>query len=329
MPAIPLTRIATLAPFCRVLEEGGFEVVRSLERSGIPPVLLRSPEQFVPLRRAAEFVDQTARREGIRSLGFLVGSATALGELGEFGRIINQAVTLHDALKRFIRAMPAADTGARAWTEDVPERNSLRFCFRQKVDVGKSIVDGYTLTVVIGIIRMAAGNDWRPRHVRVHAHPRDAKRVECLAEARIETVADHGAVEIPRDLLALPFRPSIPECAAGAGGWHEAPETLIGELEETIRNGFGARVPDLIEAAELAGTSVRSLQRRLKNEGVHFRELVDRMRFEEARRMLAEPSLQVAEIGRHLGYPDAANFTHAFLRWTGETPSAFRARDPT
>ncbi|MCB1130901.1 MAG: AraC family transcriptional regulator ligand-binding domain-containing protein [Verrucomicrobiae bacterium] len=327
MASIPLTRVATLSPFCRVLQEGGFEVVRSLERSGIPPALLRSPERFVPLRRAAEFVEQTARREGIRGLGFHVGSETTLGELGEFGRIINQALTLHDALNRFIRAMPEADTGARAWTDEVPGRDSLRFCFRQNVDVGKSIVDGYTLTIVIGIIRMAAGRDWRPARVRVAAHPRDAKRVECLAETRIEIVADHGAVEIPRELLALPFQPEVSN-AVDTGDWHEAPGTLIGELKETIRNGFGARVPDLVEAAELAGTSVRSLQRQLKQEGAQFRELVDRIRHQEARRLLADPSVPIAGIGRHLGYPDAANFTHAFLRWTGETPSACRARLP-
>lgn len=326
MASIPLTRVATLAPFCRVLQEGGFEIVRALERSGIPPELMQSPEDFIPLRRAAQFVDQIARREGVHSLGFIVGSGTSLAELGEFGRFINRSLTLRDALDRFIRAMPAVDTGARAWTEDVPDRDALRFCFRQDVDVAKSIVDGYTLSTLIGIIRHAAAPDWCPERVRIHARPHEARRIESLAEAEIQTVADYGAVEIPRHLLGLSFRSSPLGSFPENESWRQTPQTLVHELTEVIRNGFGARVPDVVEAAELAGMSVRSLQRQLKKEGYIFRELVDRVRFGEARRLLADPSIPLADIGRHLGYPDAANFTHAFHRWTGEAPSVFRAR---
>lgn len=326
MASIPLTRVATLAPFCRILQEGGFEIVRALERSGIPPELMQSPEDFVPLRRAAQFVDQIACREGIHSLGFIVGSGTSLAELGEFGRFINRSLTLRDVLDRFIRAMPSVDTGARAWIEEVPDRDALRLCFRQNVDVAKSIVDGYTLSTLIGIIRNAAGPDWRPDRVWICAHPREAKRIESLAEAKIQTVADHGAVEIPRHLLGLSFRSSPEGTQPEIESWRQTPQSLVEALTEVIRNGFGARVPDLVEAADLAGMSVRSLQRRLKEEGYLFRELVDRARFDEARRLLADPSIPLADIGRHLGYPDAANFTHAFHRWTGEAPSAYRAR---
>ena len=326
MSAIALTRVATLSPFCRVLREGGIEVGRCLERSGIPPEILQAPERFVPLRRGAEFVQQIAQREGILSFGFIVGSKTTLAELGEFGRTINRSITLRDALERFIRALPMADTGARAWTEEVPERDSLRFCFRQDVDIANNIVDGYTLAVVIGIIRMAVGPDWCPAHVRVHAHPREARRIESLADARIQPVAGYGAVEIPRDLLAMPFhaQPSVPN--GEANDWNRTPQTLVEELTVTIQNGFGARVPDLVEAAQLAGMSVRTLQRRLKKEGYLFRELVDELRFKKAGALLADSSLPVAEIAWHLGYPDAANFTHAFRRWTGESPSASRIR---
>lgn len=326
MSAIALTRVATLAPFCRVLREGGIDIVRSMERSGIPPELLQAPERFIPLRRAAEFVQQIARREGILSFGFIVGTRTTFGELGEFGRIINRSLTLHDALERFIRALPVADTGARAWTEDVPERDSLRFCFRQDVDIANNIVDGYTLAVVVGMIRMTAGPDWCPTHVHVHAHPKEARRIESLAETWIQPVADHGAVEIPRRLLALPFRGESSGPSGPANDWHRTPQTLLEALTETICSGFGARVPDLVEAAQLAGMSVRSLQRNLKAEGYLFRELVDELRYKESLRLLAEHDIALAEIGWHLGYPEPANFTHAFRRWTGQAPSVYRAR---
>ncbi len=44
----------------------------------------------------------------------------------------------------------------------------------------------------------------------------------------------------------------------------------------------------------------------------------------EARRLLAETALPVAEISRSLGFTSPAYFTRAFQRRTGQTPSAFR-----
>ena len=152
---------------------------------------------------------------------------------------------------------------------------------------------------------------------------------EALSEAHIETATDHLAFEIPRDLLANPCNNDSASGRSGPsldGGWDGPPGAVTGVVSEVIRSGFGSRVPDLRETAELAGVGVRTLQRSLKSEGVHFRELVDRARFEKARTLLADGQILLKEIAHHLGYPDAANFTHAFRRWTGASPLEFRAR---
>ncbi len=52
----------------------------------------------------------------------------------------------------------------------------------------------------------------------------------------------------------------------------------------------------------------------------------DRVLF-EARRMLSETDMKVAEIARGLGFASPAYFTRAFLRRTGKTPTEFR-RNP-
>jgi AraC-like DNA-binding protein len=41
-------------------------------------------------------------------------------------------------------------------------------------------------------------------------------------------------------------------------------------------------------------------------------------------RYLRETRLSVEDIAGLLGFSDAANFRHAFRRWTGKTPNDFR-----
>jgi AraC-like DNA-binding protein len=43
---------------------------------------------------------------------------------------------------------------------------------------------------------------------------------------------------------------------------------------------------------------------------------------------LSQTRMTNEEIAIRLGYSDAANFRHAFLRWTGRSPSEFRVLAP-
>jgi len=77
-------------------------------------------------------------------------------------------------------------------------------------------------------------------------------------------------------------------------------------------------------ASELALTT-RTLHRQLKDEGTSWRQLRDEVRFTMAQQWLATGNIQLDEIAERLGFSDAANFSHAFKRWQGVSPSRYRA----
>jgi AraC-like DNA-binding protein len=70
--------------------------------------------------------------------------------------------------------------------------------------------------------------------------------------------------------------------------------------------------------------SVRSLSRRLTEEGTTFRGLVDSVRHELAVARLRDPEVNLAEIAFLLGYSESSAFHRAFKRRTGVTPLEFR-----
>ena len=70
--------------------------------------------------------------------------------------------------------------------------------------------------------------------------------------------------------------------------------------------------------------SGRTLQRKLRDEGMAFQALLDDLRCQLARRHMAEPRESIAEIAFLLGFSEVSTFHRAFKRWTGLTPGDYR-----
>ena len=79
------------------------------------------------------------------------------------------------------------------------------------------------------------------------------------------------------------------------------------------------------EVARQLCLSRRTLSRSLAAEGVTFTRILEELRATLARRYLQDRELPVTEIAWLLGYREIGSFTHAFKRWTGLSPSRFRA----
>ncbi len=86
------------------------------------------------------------------------------------------------------------------------------------------------------------------------------------------------------------------------------------------------RFPDQTHMARQLNLSPRTLRRQLENEGTQYRQVVDEVRFELAKKYLHIPHLGVGQIADLLSYDDPANFRRAFKRWSGISPQAWRDR---
>ncbi|APE34738.1 hypothetical protein BOX37_13155 [Nocardia mangyaensis] len=78
-------------------------------------------------------------------------------------------------------------------------------------------------------------------------------------------------------------------------------------------------------AAEL-GISRRTLQRRLTESGIDFRRVRASVRLKRAADMLRSSDATISEIASLVGYLEVSSFSHAFRRWSGESPRQYRRR---
>ena len=82
--------------------------------------------------------------------------------------------------------------------------------------------------------------------------------------------------------------------------------------------------PNQETVARAMNMSIRALQRRLRDHGTSFREVLENVRKELAVSYLSEPHRSIAEISYLLGFTEPANFTRSFREWKGVVPTKFR-----
>lgn len=103
-------------------------------------------------------------------------------------------------------------------------------------------------------------------------------------------------------------------------------ENFLARVRANLSNERGG-YPDQETLSARLHMSCRTLKRKLQQHGVSFQNLLDEIRRQDAMRLLEDLTLSVEDIATRIGYTDRANFTRAFRKWTGQSPSEYRNRD--
>ena len=175
-----------------------------------------------------------------------------------------------------------------------------------------------------------------------------------LAPVRIELAREGSATAGQQEYFACPIRFGAPANALimrssdlnrpFPGHNAELMEILTPALDEALgrlqpTSSFSERVktvlkrrlasgrPDIAAVAGDLGTSERTLQRRITEEGATFRSLVQDSRRELGRKLLSGDRADIAEIACSLGFQDVTSFYRAFRGWEGTTPQAWRRQN--
>lgn len=327
--SIPLARSVALAPFVSFLDRGGGSVQAHLRATRIDPEIFHAPESLLPLQQAAWFIDRAGRREDLEDFGFQVGAVTPILSLGLFGSVLAQSLTMHELIQRLIAWAPALNSGVRV---ELIDRGgpTVEVRVSQSIEGARRHVDDFSLFLALDAFRLVLGPDWRPKEVELSdTSCLLAGRHEMLSEARCSPNDTHTAVRLPRAALNLPLRGRLEPCAVDPKNEFSrtSPAKDFAEsVAMAIESMLGIEAPTIETTAEIGGMSVRTLQRRLGSFATTFEEITDRVRFEKALQLLADPTQKLSYVSERLGYADPANFTRAFRRWTGSTPGAYRER---
>lgn len=101
-------------------------------------------------------------------------------------------------------------------------------------------------------------------------------------------------------------------------------ETWRARVFERLKSGVD---PGIAAVARGLGVSPRTLQRALADENTSYLDVATGARRAAAEQLLRRRELGISEVAFALGFSGSPAFHRAFRRWTGTTPSEFRARE--
>jgi len=183
--------------------------------------------------------------------------------------------------------------------------------------------------------RSLIGRDFSPRHIELR-RPRPAAiddferlfRTPLLfGAAQNRLVFDGAGIESPldganpdlalrADAIALQYLARIER------------DNIQARVREVLMQRLQRAEPSQDEVAEHLCMSARTLQRKLGESGTTYKEILDETRHSLALLYLSAPHHSLSEITYLLGFSSGSSFTRAFRRWTGQSPSNWRAGAP-
>jgi len=334
MGAEPTGTIRLVWPFRRVASELGSEPSEPWEQAGLESKRLEDPDARVSNRVLNELLEAAVERSGRADLGLLAAEQLQPGDLDLFELVARSRSTLGDALACIPRLLPLLHD---SWELAVSEQGGMteaRFGLKEGA-VALPASSDFLLAAAVVSMRRATGNP----QLRIHeVHFPQPAPVDLTSHGRIFDATLHfeqpsPALRFSSDVLSLPLVHASPTVSA-------ALEKVAAELLSAGRGpeGFTTRVVSTIDeqlssghacsAASVAkklGVTVRTLQRRLDEEGTGFRTVLDEHRAQLAHAYLTRPDISVAEVAYLLGFATTQAFHRAFKRWSGQTPAALRS----
>jgi AraC-like DNA-binding protein len=195
----------------------------------------------------------------------------------------------------------------------------------------------YSLAVALNTIRLMAGSRWGPQEVQfAHQQPTHTAEHVRLFGAPLSFSCDANALVIDRAFIErqVPaaderLYPILRRYLDRMVKEMPREDNTLSSIRQVIGDAIRAGDPKLDDVARKVTMSSRTLQRRLKEQGLDFKGLVDDTRRRYSMNYLADPSHTPAEIAYLLGYSEVSAFNRAFKRWTGTTPTSYRRRTPS
>lgn len=267
-------------------------------------------------------------------LPFTIGSRVHLSAYGMYGyamlcstdfrKTMDFAVQYHQLATPLATIAFDERDGLGAWTIEPllhPEIDSRLYRFVTELQVATHI----------SLHRDIMGESFEPREILLAYRQ--------VADFQIPSALAGCQIKFQQEVNRIVFDSAFLDAAPKLGNrtTYPAALALCDELLASLalRTGAAGKIrsvllrdlanqPTLPSVARLLRTTPRTLRRQLQSQDTSFRQFSNELRVHVALRYLRETKMTTEDIAFALGFSDAANFRHAFRRWTGRTPHEFR-----
>ena len=312
----------------------GLELGPLLHEAGLTASQIQDRQARVAVAAQISFLNLVAAALRDDLLGFHLAQGFEPREVGLLYFVLASSATLGEAMARAERYSTITNEGIRLWCQ---EESDFRICYSY-VGVSRHR-DRHQIefwaTALTRICRILTNADLRPIRVSL-AHPRcsASDHLDAFFGCEVAFASDHDEVAFARgapQLRLVEAEPYLNEllvryCEEALSQRVDRASPIRASVENAIAPLLPHGRARVGVVARSLGISERTLARRLAAENVTFFGIRESMRKDLARHYLADAGLPISRIAWLLGFQEVSAFTHAFKRWTGQTPTQMRSR---
>lgn len=318
-------------PLARYLERQGIAAGTLLEKHGIEAARLTDPEYRVSSSRTQAVLEEAERLLDEPSLGISMARHTEYAAFGGLGIALAAGGSVRAVLARITRFHALMSDVVVSRLHEDGDRLGISFDRRGEHEPHPQAMI-FVMASIVRMLRFRIDRQLNPCAVSVPEMSAASRAgLERYFRCAVEQGNDYR-LSFHREASANPLDASDPEMAA------LLENTLSRRLAEQDRVPLAMRLalwlenrlpegePALKEAAAAFHLSARSLQRKLRAEGVTFQAVIEDTRRALVERHLMAPGMTITQLTFLLGFSDTSSFSRAFRKWYGVAPSHYRQR---
>lgn len=324
------TLVTWAKAICRALEAAGCDVPRILTKAGLDPSILNEPTGRCPFEQGVALWRCAIEATGDDAFGLKVASQFRHTSFHALSYGIIASSTLKEAFERIRRYCHVVS--------DAVEYQLLRcgseyhFVIHPTEGVPLESVDA-AVALHLRMCRSFVGHNYSPLRIELRRPaPARVEEFQSLLRAPLQFGCEENRLVFDVESMERLLDSANPELARhnDAIALQYLARIERGNIQARVREVLMRRLecgePSQEEVAALLSMSARTLQRRLGESGTTYKEILDETRHSLALTYLSAPENSLSDVTYLLGFSACSSFTRAFRRWTGLSPSAWRAR---
>jgi len=313
----------------RALDAAGCNGTALLAEAGFDRESLEGPTLLCPLVNTTRLWQIAVAATGDPAFGVKVASHIRHTTFHVLSYGLCASSSLKDAFERLQRYCHIASDAVdyEFWKSG----DEYHFLIEPATDIPFESIDAL-VGAQLRMCRSLTGRDFSPLRIELR-RPRPAvvDDFERLFRAPLQFGAAHNRLVFDALAIEAPLDGANPDLALRADAIalqylaRIDRDNIQARVREVLRQRLQHAEPSQEEVAEQLCMSARTLQRKLGDGGTTYKDILDETRHELALVYLSAPHHSVSEITYLLGFSSGSSFTRAFRRWTGRSPTDWRA----
>ncbi|WP_166365745.1 AraC family transcriptional regulator [Pseudomonas akapageensis] len=325
----PTTISSYTLAIARALDASGVDSKRIFQAFGIPLSSSTDPMTRLPTTTMTRLYRACVDVTNNPYFGLTVAKYIHLTHLHALGYSLAASGTLMDFCRRLERYFRLVSQVAKVRVLEEDDKVFLHFEYL--VEISGETEDAFFGFLLL-TMRLLYKPEFNPLRLELHrpAPHEGPEPYEALYRAPVIFSRTNGLVVFARRDMTQTLTGDCPELA------QVNDNIIIGYLakldKSDVITGVTQKIIEFLPDGDCTRDRVASalcmsptkLQLKLSQRGTHFQQLLDDTRKELACSYLRQASRPVTEITFLLGFSDTSNFTRAFKRWTGLSPTDYR-----